>query len=444
MKNFLLLATAIILLAAFQPAPTAKSILIRDVTLIDGNGGTPLTHTDILIKGGRIAATGKNLAAGDATVISGSGKTVMPAIISSHVHIGMIKGNENNSDPYTRENILSQLKKYADYGVTNILVMGSDQPMLFTSGLRDSSVNGLLPGARLYSAGYGFAAAKGGPPMKYVKHPATVAQAITELDSVALVKPTVIKMWVDDFGGSTPKMDPAIYRAIIARAHSHHIPVASHLFYLADAKSLVADGLDIVAHSIRDQEIDAALLQQMKAKGVIYIPTLSLDEYAYIYARKPEWINDPFFKASLEPGVYEMITSPAYQEKIKNSPSYQRNLHAFETAMKNVKKIADAGIIVALGTDSGAQPVRTQGFSEHLEMELLVQAGLTPLQAITIATKNAATAMKINEHYGTIEKGKTADLIILDANPAQDIKNTRKIAAVYKAGEAVSKGPLLP
>lgn len=444
MKNYLLLATAIILLAAFQPAPTAKSTLIKDVTLIDGNGGAPLTHTDILIKDGKIAATGKNLPAGNATVIDGSGKTVMPAIISSHVHIGMMKGNGNSTDPYTRENILSQLKKYADYGITNILVMGSDQPLLFASGLRDSSVNGLLPGARLFSAGYGFAAAKGGPPMKYVKHPSTVAEATAQLDSVALLKPTVIKMWVDDFGGSTPKMDPAIYKAIITRAHSHHIPVASHLFYLADAKSLVADGLDIIAHSIRDQEIDAALLQQMKAKGVIYIPTLSLDEYAYIYARKPEWINDPFFKASLEPGVYEMITSPAYQEKLKNSPSYQRNLHAFETAMKNVKKIAGAGIMVALGTDSGAQPVRTQGFSEHLEMELLVQAGLTPLQAITIATKNAATAMKINDRYGTIEKGKTADLIILDANPAEDIKHTRKIAAVYKAGEEISKGPLQP
>lgn len=109
-----------------------------------------------------------------------------------------------------------------------------------------------------------------------------------------------------------------------------------------------------------------------------------------------------------------------------------------------MKLIADAGILVALGTDSGAQPVRTQGFSEHLEMELLVQAGLTPLQAITIATKNAAIALQINDHYGSIGVGKTADLLLLDANPAQDIKNTRKIAAVYKAGVEVSKGPLLP
>jgi imidazolonepropionase-like amidohydrolase len=443
MKNypFLLIFTCLL---AFQPAPPVRTVLLKNITLIDGNGGTPVEHTDLLIKGGIIVKIGPHQTANGATVVNGQGKTVMPALISSHVHIGMIQRNDNKTDPYNRENILSQLKKYTDYGVTNILVMGSDEPMLFTSGLRDSAANGLLPGARLFSAGYGFASFKGAPAMKKVYHPATVAQALRELDTVAALKPTVIKMWVDDFGGSSPKMDNTIYKAIISAAHQHHIRVAAHLYYLADAHSLVSNGLDIIAHSIRDQPIDATLLQQMKAKGTIYIPTLSLDEYAYIYARKPEWINDPFFKASLEPGVYEMITSPSYQDNLKNSPSYQRNVHAFETALKNVKLIADAGILVALGTDSGAQPVRTQGFSEHLEMELLVQAGLTPLQAITVATKNAAIALKINERYGTITVGKTADLLVLDANPVQDIKNTRKIAAVYKAGVEVSKGPLLP
>lgn len=440
MKKHLLFLLSIVLLTAFQAAQAQKAILLKDVTLIDGNGGAPAPHTDILIQGTMIAKIGHGLAANGATIINGEGKTVMPAITSSHVHIGMIKGNDNKTDPYTRENILSQLKKYAAYGVTNVLVMGSDEPMLFKTGLRDSSVNGLLPGARLFSAGYGFTTPNGPPGMKYLNRPATPEQAVAEMDSLAALKPTVVKMWVDDFGGSSPKMDSKIYQAIIATAHKHGIRVASHLYYLSDAKSLVNSGLDIVAHSVRDQEIDAALLQQMKARGVVYIPTLSLDEYAYIYSRAPEWINDPFFKASLEPGVYEMITSEKYRDNLKNSPSYQRNVHAFETALKNVKRVAGAGILVALGTDSGAQPVRAQGFSEHLEMELLVKAGLTPLQAISAATKNAATVLKINDRYGTIEPGKTADLIILNGNPVQDIKNTRKIAAVYKAGQEVSRG----
>ncbi|HEY4937220.1 MAG TPA: amidohydrolase family protein, partial [Puia sp.] len=195
-------------------------------------------------------------------------------------------------------------------------------------------------------------------------------------------------------------------------------------------------------HSIRDSVIDDALVQEMKDKHVSYIPTLSLDEFAYIYARKPDWINDAFFKASLEPGVYEMISSEKYQNDLKNAPSYARNVHAFETALKNLKKLYDAGILISLGTDSGAMPIRAQGFSEHLELELMVQAGLTPLQALTVATRNASILLKINKNYGTLEKGKVADFIILDDNPVNDIKNTRKIIAVYKAGKKVSEGPL--
>jgi imidazolonepropionase-like amidohydrolase len=115
---------------------------------------------------------------------------------------------------------------------------------------------------------------------------------------------------------------------------------------------------------------------------------------------------------------------------------------AFKTALKNLKKIYDAGITVALGTDSGAFPIRTQGFTEHLEMELMVQAGLTPLQAITVSTRNAAKAIKIDNQYGTIEKGKKADLIVLDGDPVKDTKNTRKINTVWKNGKEVSRGPL--
>jgi imidazolonepropionase-like amidohydrolase len=262
------------------------------------------------------------------------------------------------------------------------------------------------------------------------------------MDSAAKLRPSVIKMWGDDFGGSSKKMDPAIYRAIIREAHKHHIRVASHLYYLGDARKLVADGVDIIAHSIRDSVADDQLIETMKAKGIAYIPTLSLDEFAYIYAHKPEWVDNAFFKASLEPGVYEMITSEKYQDDLKGSAAYPRSVAAYETALRNLKKLYVAGILVAMGTDSGATPVRAQGFSEHLELELMVQAGLTPLQAISIATKNSAKVLQISDKYGTLEKGKIADLIILRNNPVTNIKNTRSIEAVYKAGKEVSKGPL--
>lgn len=443
---FLLLAASVF--AAFtyiKKAIAVNTVLFRNATIIDGNGGIPMEHTDLLVQDNLITAIGHNLHAAGAQEIDLTGKTIMPSLISAHVHIGTLRGTATTGANYTRDNILSQLKKYENYGVNTIQVMGTDRPMLFTSGLRDSSLNGLLPGARLYSAGYGFGTPQGGPPvemgMDQVFRPAGAAQVPAEMDSLAKLNPSVVKMWVDDFGGKYKKMDQAVYKTIITEAHKHGLRVAAHVYYLADARKLVARGIDIFAHSIRDSVIDDALVQQMKARNIVYIPTLSLDEYAYIYARKPDWINDAFFKASLEPGVYEMITSEKYQNDIRNSPSYAKNTAAFETALRNLKKLHAAGILVSLGTDSGATPVRAQGFSEHLEMELMVQAGLTPLQAISAATKNAALALKIN-NYGTLEKGKAADMIILRQNPVSNIRNSRTIEAVYKAGKEVSKGPL--
>jgi len=292
----------------------------------------------------------------------------------------------------------------------------------------------------------GFGVLKGAPPiefaMDYVYRPEKPEQVAAQMDSLAKLKPDFVKIWVDDFGGKYKKMDPAIYKEIIRQAHQRNLRVAAHVYYLSDARQLVTDGVDVIGHSVPDSIIDDALAQQIKAKGITYIPTLSLDEFAYIYARKPEWINDPFFKASLEPGVYEMITSEKYQNDLKSSPAYAKNTKAFETGLKNLKKLFDAGVLIAMGTDSGAMPLRAQGFSEHLELEQMVQAGLTPLQAIAVATKNAAQVLRIDKKFGTIEKGKTADLLILKGNPASDIKQTRSVYAVYKAGKEVSKGPL--
>jgi len=262
------------------------------------------------------------------------------------------------------------------------------------------------------------------------------------MDTVARLHPTLIKMWVDDFRGRFKKMDPEVYTMIIKQAHAHGLRVASHLYYLSDARKLVAAGLDIMAHSIRDSVIDDELLAEMKRRNVVYIPTLTLDEFAYVYAQQPEWINDAFFKAALEPGVYEMITSQKYQDDLKNSPDFDRNKQGFEIALQNLKKIYDAGITVCLGTDSGATPVRAQGFSEHLELELLVQAGLTPLQAITVGTRNAARLLNVDDQYGTLQRGKLASFIVLRENPAENIKYTRTIEAVYKNGVLVSNGPL--
>jgi imidazolonepropionase-like amidohydrolase len=449
-QSVMLTAATILTMSACNNNPATNSsdsaIILHDVTLIDGKGSAPQDHIDIRIVNDSIVDVGTSLDTTNAKVINLAGKIVMPSLISAHVHIGALKGTATKPEFYTKENIISQLNKYQDYGILNILVMGTDRPMLFESGIRDSSVTGNFPGARIHSAGYGFGVPGGAPPLDFamdrVFRPEIPAQVPAQMDSLAALKPDVVKLWLDDFGGKFKKMDPAIYKAVIDEAHKHQLRVASHAYYVSDARQLVADGIDIIAHSIRDSVIDDALVNQIKAKGIIYIPTLSLDEFSFIYARKPEWIDDPFFRTSLEPGVYEMITDEKYQLDLKKSPAYARNMKGFEIALKNLKKLYDAGVLIALGTDSGAMPLRAQGFSEHLELELMVQAGLTPLQAIAVATSNAAKAMKIDSKFGTIEKGKIADLLIIDGNPVNDIRQTRKIFSVYKAGKEVSKGPL--
>lgn len=445
MRMLITACFVVCLLSCTQHRPV-NGILLKNVTLIDGTGHEPVEHSHILIQGDTITSIGMPADTSGLQIIDLTGKTIMPALISAHVHIGTLKGTTTVPQNYTRDNILAQLKKYEQYGILTVLALGTDRPLLYENGFYDSLKQGLLDGARLHSAGYGFGVPTGAPPLNFsmdrVFRPTSKSSIPAQLDSLVAIKAAIVKIWVDDFGGTSPKMDSSIYKTIITEAHKRNLRVAAHLYYLSDAHKLVAQGLDVIAHSIRDTLVDDALVQEMKEKHVAYIPTLSLDEFAYIYAREPEWVNDAFFKASLEPGVYDMISSAGYKDKIKNAPNYQRNVHAFEMALKNLKKLYDGGVTIALGTDSGAQPVRAQGFSEHLELELMVQAGLTPLQAITIATNNAAKVLEIDNRYGTLQPGKAADFILLKKNPVDDIQNTRKIDAVYKAGKLVSHGPL--
>lgn len=424
-----------------------KNILFENVMLIDGNGGQPVQNTKVLIKNGKIAAIGNDISDDSADKIDLKGKTMIPALISAHSHVGTLKGTTTVPENYTEENIRSQLKKYQDYGVLNVMSMGTDRPLLFESGLREKSAKGEIDGARIHSAGYGFGVTEGAPPLDFamdkVFRPKTVKEIPAQMDSLKKINAELVKIWVDDFNGKfKKKISPEIYKAIITEAHKRDLRVAAHVYYLSDLKQLVKDGIDVIGHSVRSEVIDDATLVQMKAKNIIYIPTLSLDEFAYVYAKKPEWINDEFFKKSLEQGVYEMITSEKFQNELKNSPAFAKNMKAFEIAKQNLKKVFDAGIPVAMGTDSGAMPLRAQGFSEHLELQLMTESGLTPLQAITVATKNSAKALKIDKDFGTIETGKMADFIILNSDPSKNIKNTRDIFLVYKSGKEVSKGPI--
>lgn len=432
------------LLAAATIAP-AQVTVFRNVTLIDGNGGAVRHHVSLVIEAGKVRSVlseDAKLPAG-ADSIDLSGKTIMPELINCHGHIGLLKGTKTASANYTKENLTRHLLQYQDYGVGAVQVMGTDHDEIYP--WRDESRQGSLPGAEIFTAGRGFGVPNAMPPlamgMDQVYRPATPEEARKDVDELAQHHPDLVKMWVDDFYGQYPTMKPEIYAAIIDQAHKQHLRVAAHVFHLADAQQLVAAGLDIFAHSIRDAEVPDTLIAQMKRHHMAYIETLSLDDFATAYKDDPKWMNDPFFRNSLEPGVYEMITSQSYKDSLKTSKPAAIEQTALPIAIKNLKKIYDAGILVALGTDSGATPIRPIGFSEHVELQLLVQAGLTPLQAITIGTKNAAELLHASATIGTLTLGHKANFIVLDKDPTEDIHNTETIASVWKDGKKVSSGP---
>jgi imidazolonepropionase-like amidohydrolase len=435
---------AVFVLTTFIFSAQAQVTVLRHVTLIDGNGGAPRHDVALIIDGEKIRGItdGKVEPPKGTTVVDLSGKTIMPEIINAHGHLGLVRGTKMSAANYTKDNVERHLLQYQDYGVGAVLVMGTDHDDVY--GWRDESHNGTLPGALIYTAGRGFGVPNGLPPLSMgtdlVYRPTTADEARKDVDELAQHHPDIVKLWLDDFWGQYPKMKPEIYAAIIDEAHKQHLRAAAHVYHEEDAQRLVDDGVDVLAHSVRDAEIPDSLVAEMKSKNVAYIGTMSLDEFLTAYADDPAWLNDPFFRNGLEPGVYEMITSPQYKQSVKDDKKTPLEINAQAIEKKNMKKILDAGILVALGTDSGATPTRVFGFAEHQELQLLVDAGLTPLQAITVGTKNAAELLRAAD-IGVLRPGMKANFIVLEKDPSQDIRNTKTISAVWKNGKQVSSGP---
>jgi imidazolonepropionase-like amidohydrolase len=238
---------------------------------------------------------------------------------------------------------------------------------------------------------------------------------------------------MDDELGRYPKMPYSIAQAIIDEAHKGHTRVVAHVFYLQDAKQLASYGVNGFMHSVRDQPVDLALIQTMKQHDTWQVAsTLSREASMFIYGAPAPFLNDPFFTRAIAPPVVEKLASPTYQQTIRSNPDFAKYPQFLSTAEHNLKTLVDAGIPYGCGTDSGP-PRRFPGYFVHWEMELMVQAGLTPMQALTACTRNAADFLHAGS-LGTIEMGKWADFIVLEKNPLDDIKNTRTIDAVYIAG----------
>ena len=174
----------------------------------------------------------------------------------------------------------------------------------------------------------------------------------------------------------------------------------------------------------------------MKKKGTFYVATLNVDESGYMFAEDPSFLQDPMLVQAVSPETIKMVQSDEYKNKVRNDPNVPKTKAAGATGMRNLKKLQDAGVKIAFGTDSGAQPVRVPGWAEHRELELMVKAGLTPMQALVAATKGSAGMIRASDR-GTLEAGKRADFLVLQADPLEDIRNTRQLVAIYNGGREV-------
>jgi imidazolonepropionase-like amidohydrolase len=236
-------------------------------------------------------------------------------------------------------------------------------------------------------------------------------------------------------------MKPDVYRAVIDEAHKRGLRVAAHMFYLKDAQGLLDAGADILAHSVRDRDVNDAFIAELKKRNVGYIATLTRDLSVFVYESAPAFFTDPFFLRGK--GVYAQqvaqLSDPAAQEKMRTSKDAQSIKQALQQANRNLKLLSDGGVPIAMGTDTGANLVgRWQGFFEHMELEMMVKAGMTPMQTIVAATGGAARVMKLDAKLGTLQPGKWADFVVLNANPLTDIRNTRQIDSVWIAGRRLS------
>src|ERR1700682_179311 len=373
-----------------------RQVVFKGARLIDGTGRPAIENSVLVIEGDHVVAAGKAGTVSipkDANVQDGSGKTRMPALINLHGHLGLTSnGADSIPGHYTQENVVKQLNKYLSYGVGTVASFGQDEDAIY--GIRDAQHAGTLSGARLFTAGRGFLEYTGkANPTDLLYRPQNPEEARADVRELAAHHPDYLKMWVDDNLGRGTKIQPAIYQAIIDEAHKQHIRVFAHEFYLGDAKALLAAGIDGFAHSIRDQAVDNELITSMKARGVFLIPTLVRDEVLFAYADNLKWVDDPFFQAGLEPGALAFIRNPQYVDKIRQDPDIAKYRAGLEMAKKNLKSLSDAGVKIAFGTDSGI-PTRFPGYNEHRELQLMVEAGLTPMQAIVAATATHAEVLK--------------------------------------------------
>jgi imidazolonepropionase-like amidohydrolase len=422
------------------PAPRPAAVaLYDDARLIVGDGSV-IEDGAFVVRDGRIAAIGRkgavSVPAGAARVDL-TGTTVMPAMINAHVHIGYEGYTTWGAENYTPQNVLNHLEREAFYGVGATQTVGSSPLEPSLQFERDQRAGAFPPASRFFFMP-GMAPPNGGPDALLMKG-TRVLHAVHEVSNAAEARAAVammagrrltsVKIWVDDRRGTYPKMTPEVYHAVIDEAHARHMLVHAHAIAMEDQKAVVRAGADVLVHTVANEKLDEELLALLKEKKPYWTTVIGLGD------RSEACDGDPFVDRSYPAQALAAIRQTSCGPMPANAAAREAML------AYNVPRMVAAGARLVLGTDAGITPRHAFGWADHHEIARWVDLGLTSAQAIAAATSRPAELLGIKD-LGTLAVGKSADFIVLEANPLENIRNTRKIANVYLRGARLDRDAL--
>jgi imidazolonepropionase-like amidohydrolase len=453
-RRWQMLAASMVVASLGSPAAYSQpnDVIYEGARLIVGDASAPIESGAFVVRTGRIIAIGRTgtiRPPAGATRVDLTGKTVMPAMNNVHVHMGYEGFVSWSVDNHTPENVLDHLEREAFYGVGTAMAMG-EQPTDFALEFQQNQLAGKFPPAARFFFAAGLAPPGGGPdalliqgtgPLHAVYEVSTADEAIAAVRKIAAKKINEVKFWVDNRDnsrGSRKKMPPDVYSALIEEAHRHGMTVHAHATNLEDQKGVVKAGVDVLVHTLMAEKVDDEFIAILKAKKPYWTPVMGLGDRSELCDG-----DNPFIEQALPDSVIADIKAGKtwLPSPPCSAPASAQFVQREANLRYNFPKYLAAGARIVLGTDAGVSAKYSYGFAEHHELGMYVRLGLTPAQALIASTSRPTEVLRIKD-TGVLVKGKRADFIVLNANPLDNIRNTREIDSVYLLGVRLDREAL--